>query len=532
MSVIVVDMVPESHSAETNQDSEPNLAVNPLEPSVIAATAFTPDADPNATHAPIYVSTDGGLTWNLRSIVPFCNGITGDVTLRFSGSNRLYAAYLSTGDGLPFETVVVARTADPSLTTEMEKISQITSGDQPYIQAATVASGPDAGKDRVSDGFAKIHFSLDAASASPTFQTVQLESRGFPAGQAGFDEPQVRTAIHRTGVVYAVYYSAQIGSPSGGANVDVVVVRDDHWGDSPKPFNDLVDAVDGKQGQRAVQATFLPNTSFGQEEGGGELSIAVDHADASLLYIAWADQDPSGYTLHVRRSTDSGQSFPDELRTIPMAQNPALAVADDGAIGFLFQKLVNVGGVDRWETHFQRSPDGSSWEDVVLATVPANTPVASGSTYIGDYVHLEAFGPSFFGVFNANNQPAPADFPHGVIYQRHVKKGALLSGPSGKVVKVSIDPFFFRVDFPFDLGSIRRKIFQYLAIDPLALVLPNDIYVKLNLPRPPDEVLREVVEALAQRVEHVAADVREQARGALAEVRKALAAVEGAVKRT
>src|SRR5829696_2228935 len=83
----VVNMVPKSNSNESEQDSEPHLAVNPTNPRQIAASAFTPDplGGPNA---PIYASTNGGLTWTLNSIVPSAVGgsfPTGDITTDFSG---------------------------------------------------------------------------------------------------------------------------------------------------------------------------------------------------------------------------------------------------------------------------------------------------------------------------------------------------------------------------------------------------------------------------------------------------------------
>ena len=36
---------------------------------------------------------------------------------------------------------------------------------------------------------------------------------------------------------------------------------------------------------------------------------------------------------------------------------------------------------------------------------------------------------------------------------------------------------------------------QYVAIDPLALLLPTHIYVKINLPRPAEKILAEAREA-------------------------------------
>src|SRR5215208_6914050 len=79
----VVNMVPKSNSDEVFQDSEPHIAVNPTNPQQIAASAFTPDPlrGPNA---PIYVSTNGGLTWRLNSIVPSAV-ITGDITTAAPG---------------------------------------------------------------------------------------------------------------------------------------------------------------------------------------------------------------------------------------------------------------------------------------------------------------------------------------------------------------------------------------------------------------------------------------------------------------
>src|SRR5712692_2826026 len=83
--VKVVNMIPNSRSNETVQDSEPNLAVNPANPFQIAGSAFTPDpmGGPNA---PIYISTDGGNTWSLRMVVPGNSpaGGTGDISVGFA----------------------------------------------------------------------------------------------------------------------------------------------------------------------------------------------------------------------------------------------------------------------------------------------------------------------------------------------------------------------------------------------------------------------------------------------------------------
>src|SRR6185369_820182 len=67
--VRVVDIVPPSNSNEVAQDSEPNVAVDLSNPLRITASAFTPDPM-GGPLAPIYISTDGGVTWSLNSTVP------------------------------------------------------------------------------------------------------------------------------------------------------------------------------------------------------------------------------------------------------------------------------------------------------------------------------------------------------------------------------------------------------------------------------------------------------------------------------
>src|SRR5438874_2251060 len=105
-SITVVNMIPRSLSQETNQDSEPMLAVNPANPLEMVGTAFTPDPM-GGSNAPIYVSTDGGNSWRLNTVVPSIatNPSTSDISVAFGTANgRLYAGILSNATG-DFETL-------------------------------------------------------------------------------------------------------------------------------------------------------------------------------------------------------------------------------------------------------------------------------------------------------------------------------------------------------------------------------------------------------------------------------------------
>jgi hypothetical protein len=66
----VIDLIPASLSGETNQDSEPFLAVQTANPQVMVASAFTPNPFSNMGNAPVYVSQAGGSTWALNAITP------------------------------------------------------------------------------------------------------------------------------------------------------------------------------------------------------------------------------------------------------------------------------------------------------------------------------------------------------------------------------------------------------------------------------------------------------------------------------
>ena len=123
------------------------------------------------------------------------------------------------------------------------------------------------------------------------------------------------------------------------------------------------------------------------------------------------------------------------------------AINSDGKVGFLYQQVTGTGANQRWVTHLGRTTDGINWNDLVLATVPADTPKKIFDPYIGDYSHLQAVGQDFYGIFSASNIPDHANFPNGVVYQRNTNFDThiLLDVDGTTRVAVSIDPFFFKV---------------------------------------------------------------------------------------
>jgi len=467
--ITVVNIIPQSLSGETHQDSEPNLAVNPANPKQIVATAFTPDpmGGPNA---PIFVSTDGGSTWSLNTIVPSAGSTgtnpsgTSDITLRFAGtSSRLFSAILDGGTGA-FE---VHRTADATSSTVMTTLETRADEDQPYVQAATVMGGAAAGKDRVYIGVndfnasggktATIEQTLDGGAAAPTFASVRVERRTT----LGQDGPQVRPAVHGDGTIYAGFYRwiSATGSFPGNTlvitNAELIVVRDDDWGSGATPFSALTDPSDGLAGRRVATALSFPFNQTGvaangQERWGGDISIAVDPRNSSTVYVAYTTLVGTVYTINVLRSTDRGANWTataSPLLAIGNAKNPSLAINSLGTVALVYQQFTGSGATQRWETHYRETTNGTTWSDTLLCTTLSQAPARTFSPYLGDYLHLMANGKDFYGIFSASNVPDLANFPQGVTYLRNhdfaTKKLFGLDGVT--VVAPSIDPFFFKV---------------------------------------------------------------------------------------
>jgi hypothetical protein len=477
----VVNVIPNSHSGEQNQDSEPSIGVNPASPSQILISTFTPP-DSGQTNGPLFVSQDGGNSWNLAFIVP--GGEPLDQTYVFGGiSGEFYGGDIS-GTSDPFSGVVILNalsTPNPFVPGTMAILESPTPTDQPFIVATTVRFGPDTGKDRFYIGYndqrvagttgqtAAIDFCLDATASSPVINTVHLDPRatadwtplGIP-GPFNQDGPQVRTSVHADGTIYATYNGLRTMDANGNATTDIVVVRDDAWATGATPFTALTDPGDSKAGirvQTGVSLVWSPQTgNLGQERAFGTFAIATDPRDSDIVYLAWAGVESGQQKIHLQRSQDRGQHWSGDLITpIANATNAALAISVVGVIGFMYQQLTGTAPNDRWETHFQQSTNGTTWTDTIICTTPAEVPIAFGLPYLGDYLELLAVGKSFYGTFCANNTPDPGNFPatpagasnpNGAIFQRNVTNASpwnLLGTDGHTVVQVSIDPFFLSV---------------------------------------------------------------------------------------
>jgi hypothetical protein len=177
------------------------------------------------------------------------------------------------------------------------------------------------------------------------------------------------------------------------------------------------------------------------------LYLTVDPTNSARVYISYSDsQTGAARTLHLRRSTDSGQTWGADLLTTASAKNAAIAVNSGGKIAYLYQSITGTSPNVHWQTHLRRSSTGASWDDVTLADFPA----PAGSRVIGDYLNLLSVGQDFYGVFSASNDLSSATFPSGVTWQRYrtapgVMPPHFLGNNGVTTVAASVDPFFVEV---------------------------------------------------------------------------------------
>ncbi|HET6929188.1 MAG TPA: hypothetical protein VFI45_02615 [Candidatus Acidoferrum sp.] len=453
-----MNLIPARLSLETYQDSEPFLAVQTDNPRIMVASAHTPNNVFSTGNAPIYFSNDGGDTWNLENTLPV-EQITCDVTVAIpTGQNHAqgdtHAAALGCNYNLPFpdsSTLYEAETANPLSGMTMSIQSSRGKIDQPFVQARTISN-----EDRIYVGVNDFNrpktgptATLDVSfDGGVTFKSISLDKRKTP-----YNAPPVRLATAADKTVYVAFFGDWQFQPGGtSATLDLVVVRDDVGGNEANPFQALKDPFDNLAGRMVVRKLTIPwkptVPTMGQERIGANLSLAVNPNNSSDVYIGWGDQAGDGniYTLHVRRSTDRGVTWSSSdlpNTTLRNAINIAIAVADNGVVGLLYQQFTN----DRWVTHLVQSQNAfTTFRDTILATVPASEPTLVALPYLGDYDCLSSIGNEFRGVFSANNTPDLANFPSGVKYQRSADfNKRILTDEHGNSVPISIDPFYFSV---------------------------------------------------------------------------------------
>ena len=439
--VRVVDVIPNSDSAEAYQHSEPSLAVDPFDPTQIIVGAFGfPDLFPNT---PYFKSTDGGATWSSYGRL-----FSQDKSIAWTqdGSTALTATLLSDVIRTRLGTAAASDFGSP-----INAFDPSHELDQPWIR-----TGPSG----------HVYVAYNDLSARPNTASVLVSTNGgsdytpFTLDRVGgsapypfdLDAPSVRLAVNGD-TVYGVFvrFNTVVQNDPGDrrAGSQVVVVRSDNGG--ADGFIALGDGVE-------VAATIWADTDnvnsplgLGQERTGSELAIAVDPNNPNRLVVAYSDAPVLGQLqLVVAESIDGGATWTTKFTTSSSTRSaqPALAILESGGVGLLYNNYDPL--TDKLSQHLLTTTDDfATTTDITLATESNATPALQSHPYVGDFFDLTSVGDTFFGIFSASNADngTDAQFPN-VSFLRPFT-GALgmssfqLTDAAGNPVAISIDPFFF-----------------------------------------------------------------------------------------
>jgi hypothetical protein len=436
----IVDIIPVSDSAESGQNSEPSLAVNPLNPAQIIAGAFS-----NNT-TPFFISLDGGATWadydslntQDKTLAWAQDGSAALTSTLLNGVIRTYSGTTSGSFGAPINTFNPSHDLD-----------------QPWIR-----TGPSnhvyVGYNDLSAASGKTASVLVSTNGGSTYTPVTLDRVGGAVGQ---DAPSIRLAVNGN-TAYAVFtrWNSLLDTDSSGDErftSQVVVVRSDTGG--ADGFTAL--GANGNGVQVATPTSWFSNSdngplTLGQERTGGDVAIAVDPNNASHVVVAYGNAPGatgSGQMqLSVAESTDGGAHWQTKFTTSSSTRSalPALAITQNGTIGLLYDNYDPA--TDRMSQHLLTTGDDFlTTTDTTLASESNATPVAVFDPYVGDFYDMTSVGNTFYGIFSASNADngSNAQFTN-VTFQRHFigtpgTASFQLTDANGHNVAPSIDPFFF-----------------------------------------------------------------------------------------
>jgi hypothetical protein len=420
---VLVDIANDLTDPLNLDDSEPSIAVNPIDPQQIAVTAFSGSTWGNGKLAPIWMSSDGGQTWSRNAVMPAPvagSGAVGDQMVAYGADGRLFVTTLGTGILPPrcfiFRPVGGTFAAGAAF-----------GDDQPII-----------GSDNTGGLFANRRYVVWNDTKNGIFRAqatrsandgVSVFSIGVGANlinnQANSNVGQ-RVTVAPNGHVFMIYEAnpaVQAMPPFRLATFRVS--RSDNGGVSWDANG--ATGVPVHAGQ--VLAWYAP--SWGDAKNGGKFArnlgancwIAANPVNGDV-FAAFTQKDASGFgQIYVSRSFNDGVSWSQPLRVTDGTHHsafPQIAVAANGTLGVLYVDYDNSGVQTVYRQRFARSWDlGMSWTTSALQSFTTQQLSNGIDKFLwGDYQGLTAAGHTFYGAF---------------------------TGRSIGRANVQLDPIFFRV---------------------------------------------------------------------------------------
>jgi hypothetical protein len=457
----LVDVIPFSQSNESQQNSEPSIAVNANNTSQLISGAFTSIFSPNPINATtlFWISNNGGTTW-----ADFGSLQTLDKTLAFNGSTPLAATLNGVVGGTRIQTF-----SGNNFATNLNNFGPADL-DQPWIR-----TGPN---NHVYVAFNDLtNFATGAKSASinvstdggATYTTKVIETV-FPGAKQ--DGPSVRQAVNGN-TVYAVFtrWNTLLSTSSGAERFasQEIVVKSTDGGNTFSAGTQVA----------ALIAPFTTSTnslgSLGEERIGSDNAIAVSRTNANRVVVAYVDSPTIGaMQVHVAESTDGGATWTNKFTT-PLgvrSATPAITILDDGQVVLLYNSFDPQS--NRLSQHLiATSDDFATTTEKILGDEANAFPAAQFDPYVGDFTDLISIGNTFYGIFSASNADdgTLANFllngPQ--LYQRCTVGTPGAPGFHLCDAAFSIDPYFFSgtsfvTPWPGTLALLGTSLLGFAAL--------------------------------------------------------------------
>lgn len=422
---------------DTFGDTEPTIAVNPLNPNEVVITAFSGGWGANA---PLWHSTDAGATWTKQFSIPSPPGIAAsgcpcDQVVDYGRGNRLSITFLigSTGN----LNVFSGTTTNPANAlswgwllmggvTQMTNLAAMNNTDQPWLQVT---------RDNLMADEDDVYVAYDDFSGGPDMQVSVASNSNPPSftpdNQSGTSTGSINpghrlTVDPRNGTVYSLFQRFNAAGAGGSKNINFMLNRSTdggaNWGLNGMAGGIIVATADSTQ----------PTAKFGTVNAllGGVDHAGVDPTNGDVYYVHGnRDAITGNNRLSIRRLTDNGMGglnigAPNFVTGQVQAALPSVAVTTSGVVGVLYTTFDGFGmsGFPVFTAHLAMSTDqGATFTDRVLSTFlsVAMDNMNSRQRVLGDYQQLKVVGNTFYGVFTGNGVPFGRPFAnHDPIFFR------------------------------------------------------------------------------------------------------------------
>jgi hypothetical protein len=409
-------------------DTEPSIAVNPVNPLEIAIVTFS-ESWSSTRAASVWKSSDGGTTWRKVSQIPQpAEGSIGpgDQKISFDGSGRLYVAELGSVSSVQ-DFVFRQESDDPN---DLLVPGEPYGNDQPHLDVDKTEGSPCQGQ--VYSPW--LNFGLAPEQSAISFSFDRGETlTDVSVGDHAFPNRTTRIAIGPSGSAYAVYKTREGLVADGFERAHFRVVRSDNCGGT---WDALGDGGVSIHGEAQVFTWFTSSWGIlgpGRKVGRARSSDAWIATDVNeRVYAVYVNRTETGFgQIFLARSDDQGASWASSQVTDDThhAAFPEVAVTDSGTIGVLYVDYEDTGDATVFRHHFASSSDGgTSWTDELLQEMdPFQIPNAPNGFLWGDYEGLTAVENTFYGVFTGESIGRPIDQFDPIFFARSAEGGGKLT---------------------------------------------------------------------------------------------------------